>query len=57
VELLREELGVETELERGSGGIFEVKVDGAVVSKKTFLGFPDEGEMVRAVAKALGVSA
>lgn len=54
MELLREELGVETELEQGSGGIFEVKVDGRVVAKKTFLGFPEESEMVRRVEQALG---
>ncbi len=52
--MLREELGVETTLEKGSGGIFEVKVDGQVVVKKTFMGFPEESEMVRSVQQALG---
>lgn len=51
---MREELEVETELIRGSGGIFEVKVDGQVVAKKTILGFPEEAEIVRSVGKALG---
>lgn len=52
--MLREELDVETELIRGSGGIFEVKVDGNVVAKKTILGFPEEEEIVRSVGKVLG---
>lgn len=52
--MLREELDIDTELIRGSGGIFEVKVDGQVVAKKTILGFPDEAEIVRSVGKALG---
>jgi selenoprotein W-related protein len=50
--VLKEELGVEAELTPGSGGIFEVAVDGAVVAKRGFLGFPSEQEIVDAVAKA-----
>lgn len=53
-DILREELGVEASLEKGSGGIFTVAVDGAVVERKTFLGFPHEDAIVRSVAKALG---
>lgn len=52
--MLREELGVETTLIKGGGGIFEVKVDGEVVAKKTFAGFPTEEEVVLGVARALG---
>jgi hypothetical protein len=54
VEALREELGLEAELVKGHGGIFTVAVDGDVVAKKTFLGFPSEEEIVRAVAKKTG---
>jgi selT/selW/selH-like putative selenoprotein len=36
---------------RGSGGIFEVEVDGRVVARKTpDRGFPSEEEVVQAVA-------
>jgi selenoprotein W-related protein len=38
----------------GSGGIFEVAVDGKVVAKRSFLGFPSEHEIVDAVRKQLG---
>lgn len=38
---------------RGSGGIFEVAVDGQVVSKKGLGGFPSEKEIVDAVSKVL----
>jgi hypothetical protein len=41
-------------LEKGSNGIFTVAVDGTVVARKTFVGFPSEDEIVRAVAKAMG---
>ncbi len=51
---LREELDVEATLIPGHGGIFTVAVDGAVVARKTWDGFPDTEEIVRAVAKALG---
>lgn len=49
---MREELGVEAELIKGHGGIFEVKVDGVVVAKKSLGGFPTEEEVVAAVEKA-----
>ena len=49
--MLREELGVEPRLVRGSGGIFTVAVDGEVVAQKTWRGFPTEEEIVAAVAK------
>ena len=51
--MLREEVGVEARLVKGKDGIFEVAVDGAVVAKKTWMGFPTEDEIVQAVAKAL----
>jgi selenoprotein W-related protein len=54
VDVLREEVGVEAELIKGQGGIFEVAVDGRVVAKKTFWGFPNEAEIAAAVGKALG---
>ena len=40
---------------KGSGGIFEVAVDGRVVSKKELGHFPTEQDVVEAVSKALGV--
>lgn len=52
--MLREELGVDAKLVRGSGGIFTVAVDGEVVAQKTWKGFPTEDEMVAAVAKKVG---
>lgn len=44
---------MQAELVRGHGGIFEVAVDGRVVAKKTFDGFPSEEEILRAVGEAL----
>jgi selenoprotein W-related protein len=54
--VLKEQLDVEPELVPGSGGIFEVEVDGKVVARKTRTGFPDEQEIVDAVARALDQS-
>ena len=53
MERLREELGVESRLIVGRGGIFEVAVGGRVVARKTFDGFPDEETIVRDVARAM----
>lgn len=53
MDVLREEFELEAELIRGHGGIFEVAVDGAVVAKKTWQGFPTEEEIVASVAKVL----
>jgi predicted Rdx family selenoprotein len=47
-------LDVKAELIKGSGGIFEIAVDGAVVAKKSFGQFPDDKSIVDAVSKALG---
>ncbi len=44
---------METKLVAGSGGIFEVAVDGKVVAKKGMGGFPTEQEVVKAVRDAL----
>ena len=52
--MLKEELGLDAELKIGSSGIFEVSVDGAVVAKRGFTGFPSEEEIVQAVSKAQG---
>jgi selenoprotein W-related protein len=45
---------VDSDLIPGSGGVFEVAVDGKVVAKKGRNGFPTEGEVVEAVRQALG---
>jgi hypothetical protein len=39
---------------KGSGGIFEVAVDGVVVSRKTLGRFPTEQDVVDAVSAATG---
>jgi selenoprotein W-related protein len=44
---------VEAELVPGSGGIFEVAVNGKVVSQKGLTGFPTEQDVVKAVGAAL----
>lgn len=51
---LKDELGFEVELLRGSGGIFEVAIDGRVVAKKELGRFPTEKDVVDAVSAALG---
>jgi len=44
---LKTALGVETELIAGSGGVFEVAVDGTKVFSKKALGrFPEDGEIL-----------
>lgn len=47
-------LDVDCELVKGSGGIFEVAVNGTVVASKTAVGFPAEAEILAGVGKALG---
>lgn len=44
---------MEAELIPGSGGIFEVAVNGKVVSSKGLTGFPSERDVVKAVGAAL----
>lgn len=50
---LHDALGVEVELIKGRGGIFEVAVDGSVVARKGLAGFPAEEQIVAAVREAL----
>ena len=44
---------MEADLLPGSGGIFEVAVDGKVVAEKGLTGFPSEQDVVKAVGAAL----
>ena len=52
---LQEELNIDATLIKGGRGIFEVKVDGVRVARKTLDGFPTEDEVVDAVRGALGL--
>jgi predicted Rdx family selenoprotein len=52
-ELLKKELGVETNLVEGDRGEFTVWVDDEVVAKKGWLGFPDDEKVLEAVRSAL----
>ena len=52
-ELLKRELGVETNLVEGDRGEFTVWVDDHGVAKKGWLGFPDDGKVLEAVREAL----
>lgn len=52
--MLKQSLDVDAELIAGSGGIFEVAVDGTVVAAKTASGFPNETQVLEGVGKALG---
>jgi len=46
----KERFRVEPELVKGSGGVFEVIVDGALLFSKRALGrFPEEGEVARLI--------
>jgi predicted Rdx family selenoprotein len=51
-ELLKRELGLETELIKGDGGEFTVWVDGRQVAKKNWLGFPSDEKVLNAVRQA-----
>jgi len=49
---LQREFGVECELIRGSGGIFDVKADGKLIFSKHERGrFPDAGEVEGVIRK------
>jgi selT/selW/selH-like putative selenoprotein len=49
---LKSELGVEVECVAGSGGVFEVSVDGRIIfSKKTLKRFPKDGEIISLLKK------
>ena len=50
---MKRELGVDASLSKGSGGIFEVAVNGKTVASKGLAGFPAEAEIVEAVRHAL----
>jgi selT/selW/selH-like putative selenoprotein len=51
---LKQRFGVEAELIRGKDGVFDVRVDGALVFSKHALGrFPEPGEVERAVEERL----
>jgi selenoprotein W-related protein len=46
-------LGLESELIRGSGGVFEIEQGGDLVFSKRKLGrFPEDGEVVGLIKKA-----
>jgi selT/selW/selH-like putative selenoprotein len=52
---LKNLFGVESELERSSGGVFEVAVDGALVLSKKKLGrFPEVGEVEELLQQSYG---
>jgi hypothetical protein len=48
-ELLKKELGVETELTAGDRGEFTVWVGDEVVARKNWLGFPGDEKVLEAV--------
>ena len=50
---LRQQLAINAKLVPGTGGIFEVRVDDAVVAKRSIAGFPETKEIVDAVAAAV----
>jgi len=50
---LKEALDIEVTLVGGRSGVFEVAVDGRVVARKTWEGFPTEDTIIEAVRKAL----
>jgi selenoprotein W-related protein len=49
---LRQQLAVDATLVPGTGGVFEVKVGGEVVAKRSKGHFPDAAEIVAAVTAA-----
>jgi selenoprotein W-related protein len=51
--VLKDRLGVDAELLAGTAGIFEVRVNGIVVAKRTRGHFPVAEEVVTQVAAAL----
>ena len=55
MEALREGLGIDAKLVKGSGGIFTVAVRGKVVARKTWEGFPTEAAIVEAVRAEMAV--
>ena len=53
MDVLKQNLGVDAELIKGSGGIFTIAVNGVVVSAKQNGNFPSEEEMLQKVSQAL----
>jgi len=53
---LREQFGVEAELEAGGGGVLDVTVDGGLVFSKLSEGdrFPETGEVEARIKERLG---
>ncbi len=51
--LIKESLGVETDLESGGRGEFTVWVDGNKVAEKSRSGFPADTSLIQAVKTAL----
>jgi selenoprotein W-related protein len=50
---LKKQLGAESTLTPGGGGVFDVTVDGKIIfSKKSVGRFPEEGEVVRMLQKS-----
>jgi selenoprotein W-related protein len=49
---IKQELGLDAILIKGGRGIFEVKVDGNTVARKTLDGFPTPDEIVASVREA-----
>ncbi|MDE2166152.1 MAG: Rdx family protein [Alphaproteobacteria bacterium] len=50
---LRKVFAINARLVPGTGGIFEVRVDEAVVAKRSIAGFPDTKEIIDAVTAAV----
>ncbi|MES2102963.1 MAG: SelT/SelW/SelH family protein [Pseudomonadota bacterium] len=50
---LRLQLGLDVDLISSKSGVFEIAVNGRAVAKKSGYGFPDEKQIVDAVAAAL----
>jgi hypothetical protein len=51
--LIKDKLGLDTDLESGSRGEFTVWVDGVKVAEKTRTGFPAEPALLDTVSKAI----
>ena len=52
---LKQAFGVQAKLVEGSGGVFDVTVDGQLVYSKHDTGrFPDDGEVVETIQKMKG---
>ena len=51
--LIKEKLGVDTDIESGNRGEFTVWVDGVKVAEKSRTGFPAEPAIIETVRKAI----